>query len=329
MGAHWNGEKELRFIRMLCEREDGRRGGTGLNDMKVRVGVRPSDRYEHLNELTMGFKLGRGVPVELFEAIRKGTLSAEDLEETIGKMLDGVEEIDSKRDYLLNQISELRSHLSRCLTRERRKGAYVSGTVGLGRLELRELRDAAPVVSLDYLHDDLRMRCREFVADRTEDIDSWLEAIREDLLYYSSTLDILKAKGSVGQIHPLLLHALEIGEFPLAETIQSWQEDKRPSRDIGRSEGESLIVYWHRGTMTGTFGLAEGIKFEKNSVTLRREVLAIPKSAKGKDLGRVLAIPSLEGKSVISEVWQSSGGYQTLWLDADPIPFDEKGSLIC
>ena len=81
--------------------------------------------------------------------------------------------------------------------------------------------------------------------------------------------------------------------------------------------------------MTGTFGLAEGIKFEKNSVTLRREVLAIPKSAKGKDLGRVLAIPSLEGKSVISEVWQSSGGYQTLWLDADPIPFDEKGSLIC
>ena len=68
MSAHWNGEKELRFIRMLCEREDGRRGGTGLNDMKVRVGVRPSDRYEHLNELTMGFKLGRGVPVELFEA---------------------------------------------------------------------------------------------------------------------------------------------------------------------------------------------------------------------------------------------------------------------
>ena len=329
MSAHWNSDKELRFIKMLCEREDARRGGTGLNDMKGRVGIRPSVRHEHLNELTVGFKLGRGVQVELVETIYKEPSSVKSLEETIGEMLDGIEEIDSERDCLMEQISELRSHLSRRLVQERRRGAHITGSVGLGRLELHEVRDAAPVVTLDYLHDDLRMRRREFIADCTADIDAWLNDIRDDLLFYSFTLDILRAGGSVGRIHPLLVYGMETRGFPVAETIRSRHEDMEPSWDIGRPEGESLVVYWHRGTMTGTFTVAEGIRFQKDSVTIKKEVLTIPKSAKGKDLGKVLGIPPLEGRGmIVDEVWRNSAGDQTLWLDAEPIPFDENGALI-
>lgn len=329
MSVHWNGEKELRFLNMMCEREDARRGGTGMADMKGRVGIRPSVRHEHLNELTVGLKLGRGVQVELFETIYKEPSSTRNLEETIGEMLDGVEEIDRERDCLLDQVSELRSHLSRRLSQERRRGAHITGSVGLGRLKLDEVRDAAPVVSLDYIHDDLRMRHREFIADGVGDIDGWLSDIRQDLLFYSFTLDLLKAEGAIGQIHPLLVYALEARDFAVIETIRSRYEDMEPSWDIGRPEGESLVVYWHRGVMTGTFRLAEGIRFQKNRVTISKEARAVPKSAKGKDLGKVLGIQGLEGKGVIvDEVGSFSGGDQTLWLNADAIPFDEKGSLM-
>lgn len=328
MSVHWNGEKELRFLKMLCEREDARRGGTGMADMKGRVGVRPSVRHEHLDELTVGLKLGRGVQVELFETIYKEPSSAKKLEETVGEMLDGIEEIDSERDRLLEQISELRSHLSRRLAQERRRGAHITGSVGLGRLGLNEVRDAAPVVSLHYLHDDLRMRHREFIADCTGDIDGWLTDIREDLLFYSFTLDILKAGGSIGQIHPLLVYALQARGFPVTETIRSRYEDMEPSWDIGHPDGESLVVYWHRGVMTGTFRLAEGIRFQKDRVTVSKEARALPKSAKGKDLGKVLGIPGLEGKGVtVDEVDSYSAGYQTVWLNADAIPFDKDGNL--
>lgn len=329
MSVHWNGDKELQFIKLLCEREDARRGGTGLADMKGRVLIQPSVRHHHMNELTVILKIGSRLQVELFDTIYREQSSLKDLDQIVGEMLDSVEEIDRERACILDQISELRPHLSRRLAQERRRGAHIKGSIGLGRLECNEVRDATPIVCLDYLHDDLRMRRREFLADGTADIDAWLEDIRDDLLFYSWSLDVLKAGGAIGQIHPLLLYGLKTRGFRVADTIRSRYEDMEPSWDIGHPKDESLVVYWHRGVMTGTYTLAEGIEFQKDSVIVSRGALTISKSSQGKDLGKVLGIRGLEGIGVtVDEVDTSTGGSQTLWLDSEPVPFDEKGGLV-
>ena len=329
MSAFWNGDKELQLIKLLCEREVSRRGATGLTDMKGRLAIQPIDRCASRSELSLSLTLGPRVGVELVGAINVGEHDLGKLEEVISEMLEGVEAIEGDRNYLIEQLSALRRHLSRRLASERRRGAYIKGSIDIGRVAVNEVREAVPVVSINCIREDLRMHLSQFVAEKATDIDSWLEEMRDDVMFYSLQLDSLKALGAVGKVHPLLVFGLKENGFCTSDVLCSAYENKNHMCDFRSDNDDRIVVYWQRGIMTGTCPIAKGIQFQGDKILMSEETLKVSKSAKGKDLGKVLAIRGVEGASItVTDVRSNVGNSQTLYFDAKPIPFNEDGDLI-
>ena len=329
MTMHWDSAKDLQLMKLILERENSLRGDSALDNLKGQLRLEPHPHRKHLNELSVKLKLGRKIEVDLYGVISRSDPSLDEIAQSTSELLDGIDDIDRISDMLVEEITELRQHLRKKLAAERRKGARIDASIGIGRVEVDYARDTGPVLALEYVREDLRVHRTEFMVQSTTEIDEAFEDIREELLWHSAQLTELESIGAVGQVHPLLVHAIRQRDLPLEATLRSIYQNDDQSQSIHLENDANIVVYWKAGALTGTFRVGDDVRFQECRIRLGAGRKSVPAPATGREIAEVvnLADPLPQGVR-IKAVRKGYDEGQELVVEATPIPFDAQGKLI-
>lgn len=329
MSIHWDSAKDLQLMKLILERESFRRGDAALANLKGEVRLAPHPYRDHLSELTVHLTLGHKVEIDLIEVISRSEASLDEIARASDVLLEGIDDIDRASDALVEEIVILRTHLRKKIAAERRKGARVKASIGIGRVEADYARDIGPILTLDYIREDLRVHRAEFNIDTAAQIDEVFDELRGELLLRSDQLKELDVIGAVGQVHPLFVHALHQRNLPIEETLRSIHRDLDRSQSIRMEDGNHIIVYWKNGLLTGTCILGDGIRFQERRIRLDPENKTVPMNAKGREIADLIeCTPPLPSGVRIETVRKKEASGQELVLEATPIPFDSEGNLL-
>lgn len=325
MSIHWSAEKELRLAKLIYERE-----AAGLLVDKASTGTAirmVPGRQPAMMELCVTLPIARGIAVELYEVTGNGAEDVADLVEAVTELARGAAEIESMRSDLRAGLSELRAHLRRRITGLRAKGAIIEGRVELERIAASGASHLCPQVRLEFAGADLRVGSMAFPAEYPDDVDAVLDDIGPGAIEDSAKMRELADAGFAGRVHPLLLAVLEHRSQPVAATLAAIHSDPEPYQDIRDPDGRHLVVYWHEGTLTGTFALGEGVGFQKDSITMEGDRLAIdPKD--GMTLGEALGDAQVAGAGLTISSWRQAGRNRVrVDFQAPPLPYGADGRL--
>ena len=325
MSAMWNAKKELQLAKLMLERENAARDLS----LKGAVGMRQCPRFEEQYELTLSLNLARGLTVELFDSLPKNGLSIQRLQEAVAEMAEDVSDIEDRSRDFVEDVAQFRKRLKSGLARLRRKGVRIEGSIGMPRVRVGGARDTLPVLTLTFPGEDLRPSTIEFDVECFDDIDVPLKNVAEQAAGWSRRLAELESKGAVGQIHPLLLHALGQREQPVAETLAAIHADPDAIQRIQDEDGPEFILYWSDGTLVGTFQVSEGVKYQKDRLVVGPEAAAKFKRKEGYTLGELIHMSEGPGADLVVQSARDwigdSVSVRLLW---DAVPFDAEGNIL-
>ncbi|MCA0891268.1 hypothetical protein [Qipengyuania flava] len=330
MSMHWNSDKDLQLMKLLFERQNARRSDDTLTNLHGELRLVPHPYREHLSELTVNLKLGHKIEIDLYEEILSSNAAIDEIETALEALRDGIEDIESASDLLVADVIEFRAHLRKRLQAERRKGASIKASIGIGRVRVDYAREIGPVLTLDYVREDLRIHRTEFNVDTTAQIDEAFDDFRDELLRDSKRLNELESIGAVGQVHPLFVHALRQRNLPVEQTLRSIHGDLDMVQSIRMENDEDhIIAYWKQGVLTGTFRIDTNIGFQERRIRLDAGQKEVPVAARGREASDVLAIEPALPKGVVIEAVRKKDEYgQELMVEPCPMPFDVEGNLI-
>lgn len=330
MSMHWNSDKDLQLMKLLFERQNARRSDDTLTNLDGELLLNPHPYREHLSELTVNLKLGHKIEIDLYEEILSSNAAIDEIETALEALRDGIEDIESASDLLVADVIEFRAHLRKRVQAERRKGARIKASIGIGRVRVDYAREIGPVLTLDYVREDLRIHRTEFNVDTTAQIDEAFDDFRDELLRDSKRLNQLERIGAVGRVHPLFVHALRQRNLPVEKTLRSIYEDLDMVQSMHlENEKDDITAYWKDGTLTGTFRINTVVSFKERRIRLADGQKSISSVARGKEASEVLLVEPPLPKGVIIETVRKKDEYgQELMVEPCPIPFDAEGNLI-
>ena len=325
MSMHWNAKKELQLAKLMLERENV----SNQVSLKGQIKLEQCPRFEHQYELSMTCHLGRNMQIELFDSLPKSGSSSEDLREVIEAFAEDVSELERRQDEIVDDVKDFRKRLSKALAAERRKGIFIKGSIELGRVRAGNLTDWLPVIRLKFVGEDLRFRTLEYDVECYDDIDTPVRGVAEETAAWNAKRSDLKRIDAVGEVHPLLLDALAKRDQPVHEALASIYADRDGVQDIHDADGRDLIVSWRDGTLTGSFDVSEGIRFDRDELRVSDALHVSLTSKAGYTLGELLDVgEGYGGDLIISGMGKSHSGYQWVRFLHAAIPFGEDGQLI-
>lgn len=134
---------------------------------------------------------------------------------------------------------------------------------------------------------------------------------------------------AVGEVHPLLLLALQQSGVVVQGILQASCADKDMIKTIQALGGGEITLYWHNGVLTGVFRLALGVTFQDGCVVIYMGNGEVPASLAGSSLDQVIRTPGCDFSIFqITQVDAPMGGRQHLHISAKPVPFDSDGNLL-
>jgi len=147
MSMNWNPKQELALARILLARTVSREHpGSELPIPTLQLVE--DEVPAHLAMLAVEMPLSRGTTLRIFDTIPRDMNSLERLEEVVGGIAERLHDLHDEREEITAQLKLLRDHLSRKLSRWRRRGLRIKGSISPAYVEAPIDRDTVPIVHL-------------------------------------------------------------------------------------------------------------------------------------------------------------------------------------
>lgn len=329
MTTHWNAKRDLELLGSILARELEERDVAVGKNLPRALSLSVRDGNALNVDIALPVRLSRADEILLTAAASTIQFAIEDIVELSGDFADAIEEVEKRRSDLVDALSHFRRHLRKRLTALRRKGLRITGEAGMGRTNLGGVSDAWPVITLRFPGADLRPCSHSFGAEDVADIDLELAVVRDAITARSQWLDELNAVGGAGLIHPLLHAALARCGGGAAATIDRIMADPLTHQDLVDADGEHLVVYWKKGILTGTFGMAPGLRLVGDKVEFDAFPHEVSEVRSGAPLSTVIDLPALaDTETEIRAASGRRGARAAITFSAAPRIFRDDGTLV-
>ena len=322
MSMHWNAKRELQLAKLMLERENASNSVALKGAVELKQCPRFADRYK----LIATCKIGRNMSFKLTEFVSKNNSSTGDLVETVASLAESMAELKQRQIDIVNDVKALRKRLSRVLATLRRKGVWSEGSIELDVDEILSLDEWLPTLRTTFIGEDLRPETFEIEVEGYDQIDQMME-IAEHVMPWQLKRETLRKIGAVGEVHPLLLFALEKFGMPVQEALASIYANPDRIQDIYGGNGH-LIVTWRNGTLSGSFEIAKGIDFQIDRLCLTDALLKTLKIKSGQKLCELIGLGGYGGELIVGAINKNGLGGSIVHLDHAARPFSEDGRLL-